>query len=101
MDISITINVPFFGLDLRAEIDGTYTHDTFEPVLVWIRRVAGISVLAYLPTAADVSDFYSAHGNAIDAAVAAELADHAEAAADTYESMRQDEIDDAAERLRA
>jgi len=101
MDISITINVPFFGLTLRAEIDGTYTHDTFEPESVWVRHIGSADVYVYLPTPADVSDFYSAHGVAIDEAVAAELADHAEAASDTYEAQRQDEIDDAAERARA
>jgi hypothetical protein len=102
MDISITINVPFFGLQLKAEIDGGYTHDTFEPVSVYLDTDPldwGLGM--FLPTPADVSDFYSAHAAAIDAAVAAELADHAEAAADSYESMRQEEIDDAAERLRA
>lgn len=110
MDISITITVPFFGLSLTAEIDGTYTHDTFEPESVYLDTISDttdeLSQLdwglgMFLPTAADVSDFYSAHGTAIDGAVRAELADHAEAASDTYEAQRQDEIDAAAERLRA
>lgn len=107
MEISISITVPFFGLQLNAEINGEYTHDTFEPSAVYLLHVnepaSGLDtyIHTFLPTPADVSDFYSAHAAAIDAAVAAELADHAEAAADSYESMRQDEIDDAAERLRA
>jgi hypothetical protein len=109
MEISITVTVPLFGLTLQAEIDGEYTHDTFEPVSVYLDTISDttdeLSQLdwglgMFLPTAADVSDFYSAHGTAIDEAVSAELADRAEAAADTYESMRQDEIDDAAERAR-
>ncbi len=94
MEISISITVPFFGLQLSADIYGTYIHDTFEPNDVYIEGMPP------LPTLADVSDFYSAHAEAIDEAVAAELVDHAEAAADSYESMRQDEIDDAAERAR-
>jgi hypothetical protein len=109
MDISITINVPFFGLTLRAEIDGTYSHDTFEPLSVFLYQLADttdeagpvrLKISMFLPTAADVSDFYSAHGTAIDEAVSAELADRAEAAAeaDDYEAQRQDEIDDNAER---
>jgi hypothetical protein len=107
MEISISITVPLFGLQLKAEIDGEYTHDTFEPSAVYLWHVnepeAGrlTYIHTFLPTPADVSDFYCAHADAIDAAVAAELADHAEAAADSYESMRQDEIDDTAERLRA
>jgi hypothetical protein len=107
MEISISITVPFFGLQLRAEIDGTYTHDTFEPTAVYLWHVTEPDegrltyIHTFLPTPADVSDFYSAHAAAIDEAVRAELADHAEAASDTYEAQRQDEIDDAAERLRA
>ncbi len=94
MDISISITVPFFGLQLSADIYGTYIHDTFEPNDVYIEGMPP------LPTLADVSDFYSAHAEAIDEAVAAELVDHADAAADSYESLRQEEIDDTAERLR-
>jgi hypothetical protein len=105
MDISITITVPFFGLSLTAEIDGTYTHDAFEPESVYLDTISDttdeLSQLdwglgMFLPTAADVSDFYRAHAAAIDGAVSAELADRAEAAADSYESMRQDEIDNEA-----
>ena len=109
MDISITVTVPFFGLSLTAEIDGQYTHDTFEPESVYLDTISdrtdeigpldwGLGM--FLPTPADVSDFYSTHADAIDEAVAAELADHAEAAADSYEAQRQDEIDNAAERAR-
>lgn len=98
MEISITITVPFFGLTLQAEIDGTYTHDTFEPESVWVRHIGSADVYVYLPTPADVSDFYSAHGVAIDGAVRAELADYAESVHDLYEIQRQAEIDDAAER---
>ncbi len=117
MELSISITVPFFGLQLRAAIDGEYTDGSFDPSAVYLETVASerqavaserepgrwdmSQIGQYLPTPADVSDFYCAHAEAIDAAVAAELADHAEAAADSYESMRQDEIDDAAERLRA
>jgi hypothetical protein len=105
MDVSVTITVPFFGLTLLAEINGTYTHEAFEPMSVYLDTISdmpdsisqGDSRLAmFLPTPAGVSDFYSAHAEAIDEAVAAELADHAEAAADSYESMRQDEIDNEA-----
>lgn len=109
MELNISITVPLFGLTLRAEIDGTYTHDTFEPESVYLDTISDttdeLSQLdwglgMFLPTAADVSDFYSAHAEAIDEAVRAELADHAEAAADTYEAQRQDEIDNEAERAR-
>ena len=113
MELSISITVPFFGLQLKADIDGGYLHGEFDPSAVYLDTLAGQTgqtgqrqwqmsqIGQYLPTPADVSDFYSAHADAIDAAVAAELADHAEAAADSYESMRQEEIDDTAERLRA
>lgn len=105
MEISIRITVPLFGLQLQAEIDGEYTDGTFEPVSVYLDTISDttdeLSQLdwglgMFLPTPADVSDFYCAHAEAIDAAVAAELADHAEAAADSYESMRQEEIDNEA-----
>ena len=110
MELSISITVPFFGLQLRAAIDGEYTDGSFDPSAVYLETVASerepgrwdmSQIGQYLPTPADVSDFYCAHAEAIDAAVAAELADHSEAAADSYESMRQEEIDDTAERLRA
>jgi hypothetical protein len=110
MELSITVTVPFFGLQLKAEIDGGYLHGEFDPSVVYLDTLAGQTgqrqwqmsqIGQYLPTPADVSDFYCAHAEAIDAAVAAELADHAEAAADTYEAQRQDEIDDAAERARS
>ena len=101
MEIFVTITVPFFGFDLTAEVEGTYTNDTFEPEAVWLSQVGSNHLNDWLPTPADVSDFYSAHADAIDEAVRAELADHAEAEADTYEAMRQDEIDDAAEAARA
>jgi hypothetical protein len=112
MELRISITVPFFGLSLAVEIDGTYTHETFEPDAVFLDSLTDHAdsdhagpvsqrVKMFLPTPADVSDFYSAHAEAIDAAVKAELADHAEAAADTYEAQRQDEIDDNAERARS
>ena len=109
MEISISITVPFFGLQLKADIDGEYLYREFAPSAVYLDTLAGQTghlqwqmsqIGQYLPTPADVSDFYCAHAEAIDAAVAAELADHAEAAADSYESLRQEEIDDTAERLR-
>ena len=104
MEISITVTVPFFGLQLKAEIDGEYTHDTFEPSAVYLWHVTDPDngrvtyVHAFLPTPADVSDFYSAHAAAIDAAVAdAVMAD----TDDQYEIDRQEEIDNAAEAARA
>jgi hypothetical protein len=100
MEISITVTVPFFGLQLKAEIDGEYTHDTFEPSAVYLWHVTDPDngrvtyVHAFLPTPADVSDFYCAHAAAIDAAVAdAVLADTDD---DQYERDRQEEIDNAA-----
>lgn len=101
MNLNIRLNLPLFGLPMVVEIEGRYEHETFEPDSVWIQHIGSAYVYAYLPDASDVSDFYSAHGTAIDEAVRAELADHAEAAADTYEAQRQDEIDDAAERARS
>ena len=84
MEISISITVPLFGLSLTAEIDGQYTHDTFAPESVYLGTISyttersqldcGLGM--FLPTPADMSDFYSTHAEAIDAAVAAELADH-------------------------
>ncbi len=110
MEISIRITVPFFGLQLQVEIDGEYTRSTpdtfdlstFEPSAVYLLHVnepasgLGTYIRMFLPTPADVSDFYCAHAAAIDEAVQSELADHAEAASDTYESLRQEEIDDEA-----
>lgn len=100
MEISISITVPFFGLQLKAEIDGEYTHGDFEPSAVYLWHVtepeAGrlTYIHTFLPTPADVSDFYSAHAKAIDAAVAdAVLADTGD---DQYEIDRQEEIDNEA-----
>lgn len=104
MEISIRITVPLFGLQLKAEIDGEYTHDTFEPSAVYLWQVtepeAGrlTYIHTFLPTPADVSDFYSAHAEAIDAAVLDTITAESD---DLYERAKQDETDDAAERLRA
>ena len=113
MEISITVTVPFFGLQLKAEIDGEYTRSTpdtfdlstFDPTSVYLWHVTDPDngrvtyVHAFLPTPADVSDFYCAHAAAIDAAVAdAVLADTDD---DQYERDRQEEIDNAAEAARA
>jgi hypothetical protein len=108
MEISISITVPLFGLSLAVEIDGTYTHETFEPDAVFLDSLTDHAdsdhagpvsqrVEMFLPTAADVSDFYSAHAATIDAAVAAELADHAERRLDdsdtAYDMAAHDALD--------
>ena len=107
MNLSFVIDVQIFGLTASVQIDGSYTHGQFDPESVFLYRLTDkaqdtgpISQRTgiYMP---DVSDFYCAHAKAIDEAVRAELADHAEAAADTYEAQRQDEIDDNAERARS
>lgn len=108
MDLSISLSVPFFGLSLAVEIDGTYTHDTFEPDAVFLDSLTDHTdsehagpvsqrVEMFLPTAADVSDFYCAHADAIDAAVTDALIDMCD---EDYERDRQEEIDDAAEAAR-
>ena len=105
MDMTFSIDVPFFGLVLRAEVSGEWSHDTFTPEAVFVERVLDYSntergpidetIELFLPTEHDVSDFYSAHGDAIDEAVQAELAGHADSLFDLFEATRQDEIDNA------
>lgn len=101
MELSITIDVQIFGLTATVEIEGEYSHDTFEPESVWLQKLDGHALYVYLPTPADVSDFYNTYGTQIDEAARAELADYAESVHDLYEIQRQAEIDDAAERARA
>ena len=114
MELSISITVPFFGLQLRAAIDGEYTDGSFDPSAVYLETVASerqavaserepgrwdmSQIGQYLPTPADVSDFYCAHAAAIDAAVADAVQE--ESCDYQYEIDRQEEIDNAAERLR-